>query len=139
MQFYRESDNPGYGAKEHWNAAINAPGASQMRYLKDLMLSKPYFERVPANDFLASGQGEKYDYIALTRGNDYVLAYTCNGSDISLNINKMPWKEYKASWFDPRNGSITKAVIFKNTESVTFDPPGMLKLGNDWVLILEKI
>ncbi len=69
MQFYGQSDNPAYGAREHWDVAINAPGAFQMQYLKKLILSKPYFERVPANDMLAAKQGEKYDYIAITRGN----------------------------------------------------------------------
>lgn len=139
MQFLRQQDNPGYGAKEHWDVAINAPGSSQMKYLKQLMLSKPYFERVPAGELLATKQGDKYDYIALTRGNDYVFAYTCNGSDITLKMNKLPWLEYKASWFDPRTGSTTEIAVNRNSGETTFDPPGEKQFGNDWVLILEKI
>jgi hypothetical protein len=139
MQFYKPTDlNPAYGAKEFWNTAINDPGASQMKYLKQLLLSKPYFERVPASDLLAVKQGERYDYIAVTRGKDYVFAYTCNGSDISLDMKKLSWPEYKVSWFDPRNGEETESGINKNMGTTTFNPPGEKKPGNDWVLVLEK-
>jgi hypothetical protein len=130
---------PAYGTRVYWDTAMNAPGASQMQYLKQLMLSKPYFERVPANDLLAEAQGEKYDYIAVTRGNDYVFAYTWNGRNISLDLQKMPGSEYKASWFDPRTGAYTATGTYKNTGVLTFDPPGEKEPGNDWVLVLEKI
>ncbi len=139
MQFFRQQDNPGYGAKEHWDVAINAPGAAQMKYLKQLILSKPYFERVPANDLLAAKQGEKYDYIAITRGNDYLFAYTFNGSDISIDPTKLQWPEYKVSWFDPRNGAVSETGMGKNDGLMIFDPPGIKQPGNDWVLILQKI
>ena len=109
-----------------------------MKHLKQLILSKPYFERVPANGLLAAKQSEKYDYIAITRGNDYLFAYTCNGSDISLDLNKLQWPEYKASWFDPRNGTISETGISKNYGVRTFDAPWTEEPGNDWVLILEK-
>jgi hypothetical protein len=142
MQFYRLQDNPGYGAKEPWNIAINAPGASQMKYLKQLMLSKPYFERVPAGKLLATEQEDEYDYIALTMGNDYVFAYTFNGSDITLKMNLLSGAEYKVSWFDPHNGTITEIGenigVDRNSGDTTFDPPGEKQPGNDWVLILEK-
>lgn len=144
MQFYKPTDkNPAYGAREYWDVAINAPGASQMQYLKQLMLSRPYFGRVPANDLLASPQGEKYDYIAVTRGDDYVYAYTCNGGNITFKMKDLPMSEYKVSWFDPRNGTTTNTGfnigVAKNSSETTFDPPGEKQPGNDWVLILEKI
>ena len=140
MQFYKSPDrNPEYGAKEYWNTAMNATGASQMKYLKQLMLSKPYFERIPAGELLAGKQGEKYDYIAITRGKKYVFAYTCNGSDISLDMKMLSWPEYKVSWFDPRNGKMTDSGSEKNTGTTTFNPPGDKTKGNDWILILEKI
>jgi hypothetical protein len=139
MQFYKPSDmNPAYGAKEYWNVALNAPGASHMKYLKQLILSKPYFERVPAGELLAGKQGTKYDYIAITRGKDYVFAYTYNGSDISLDMKMLSWPEYKISWFDPRNGKVTYYSKSKNSGITAFDPPGEKTNGNDWVLILEK-
>ena len=80
MQFHKEGDpEPSYGVKDTWDVALNAPGASQMRYLKQLMMSRPYFERIPAQDLLADKPGEKYDYLAATKGKDYAFIYTCNG------------------------------------------------------------
>jgi hypothetical protein len=110
-----------------------------MKYLKQLMMSKPYFERVPASDLLSVKQGNKYDYIALTRGKNYIFAYTCNGSDISLDIKMLPWLEYNVSWFDPRTGKTTYSGIYKNTGTTTFNAPGEKETGNDWVLILQII
>jgi hypothetical protein len=35
MQFHKEDDiESSYGVKETWENALNAPGASQMKYLK---------------------------------------------------------------------------------------------------------
>lgn len=138
MQFYRPGDNAGYGAKEYWNLAIDAPGASQMIHLKNLILLKPFFDRVPANELLTSGQGEKYDYIAVTRGEDYLFAYTWNGNNISLEMSSLPWIRYRASWFDPRSGNVTSAGSYNNSGTMIFDPPGKKENGNDRVLILEK-
>ncbi|HKJ41952.1 MAG TPA: DUF4038 domain-containing protein, partial [Sunxiuqinia sp.] len=73
MQFYGPTDNgSAYGAKEFWTEAINDPGAGQMQYLKKLMLSRPYFQRVPDSTIVNNGtQGEKYNYEIATRGKGY--------------------------------------------------------------------
>ncbi|MGD0343247.1 MAG: glycoside hydrolase family 140 protein, partial [Bacteroidales bacterium] len=140
MQFHKEGDpEPAYGVKDNWDVALNAPGASQMRYLKQLMMSRSYFERIPAQDLLADKQGEKYDYLAATRGKDYAFIYTCNGSTMNINLGKMHWTRLKASWFNPRNGTITKTGTYKAQAIKAFDPPGEKANGNDWVLILDRI
>jgi len=129
---------PAYGTRVTWDIAMDAPGASQMQYLKQLMLSYPYFERVPANDLLAEPQGEKYDYIAVTRGKNYLFAYTYTGRDFSLDLGKLPEGNYSASWFDPRSGKRTVEHTYNNKGIVTFNPPGEEETGNDWVLVLDK-
>jgi hypothetical protein len=139
MQFHKPGDrNPAYGVKEIWDEALNAPAASQMQYLKKLILSRPYFERVPANELLGKEQGLKYNYIAITKGDNYIFAYTCNGSIISLNLKTLNWSDYKASWFNPRDGSINDINTIQSGTAVEFDPPGDIISGNDWVLILDK-
>ena len=54
MQFYRPGDQASFGPKKRWQEAIQDPGAGQMRYVKQLMLSRSYFSRVP-DDSLISG------------------------------------------------------------------------------------
>jgi Protein of unknown function (DUF4038)/Putative collagen-binding domain of a collagenase len=138
MQFYKKSDqNPAYGADKGWSETIDAPGANQMIHLKKLMLSRPYFERIPANELVAS-QGEKYNHIAATRGKTYAFFYTYTGRKIEVKSSLMPQKTSKASWFNPRNGKLIKLGKVENKSITTFDPPGEEKAGNDWVLIIEN-
>jgi len=139
MQFHKEDDaESAYGVKDTWDVALNAPGASQMRYLKDLMLSRSYFDRVPAQDLIADKQGERYDYLAATKGKDYAFIYTCNGSTMRIDLEKMNCGRIKASWYNPRNGIITKIGNYKAKGIKSFDPPGEKVNGNDWVLILDR-
>jgi len=139
MQFHRLTDkNPAYGAKEPWTSAINNQGAYQMQYLKKLIVSKPYFERVPDQSLIAGEQGQKYDYIAATRGRDYAFIYTCNGHNFSVNMGKIKGDKVKASWYNPKNGQSMLIDNFDNNGVREFNPPGDELLGNDWVLVLEK-
>jgi hypothetical protein len=139
MQFHKEGDlESSYGVKDNWHAALDAPGASQMRYLKQLMLSRPYFERIPAQDLIAGKQGERYDYLAATKGRDYAFIYTCNGNTMNIDLEKMHLTSIKALWYNPRNGALTKMGTYKAKGIKTFDPPGEKVNGNDWVLILDR-
>jgi hypothetical protein len=140
MQFHKDSDpESSYGVKDTWDVALNAPGASQVLYLKQLMMSRPYFERVPAQDLLADKQGEKYDYLAAAKGNDYAFVYTCNGSTMKVNLEKLNWDKLKASWFNPRNGTFSEIGTYEAKAIKTFDPPGEKTDGNDWILILDRM
>ena len=139
MQFHKDDKSqPAYGAREFWEEALNAPGASEMIWLKNLMLSRPYFERVPAQEIVANEQGEKYEYIAATRGRNFAFVYTYNGRDFSIKCSELKWKEYKALWYNPRNGEQIIAETFKSDGIKTFNPPGEKTNGNDWVLILDR-
>ncbi|MCB9334184.1 MAG: glycoside hydrolase family 140 protein [Lewinellaceae bacterium] len=139
MQMHKPGNpNPAYGVREYWTEALDAPGARQMHYLKDLMLSKPYFERIPDQSLLASEPGVRYDYQAATRGKDYALIYTYNGRDIAVSMGKIDGTKVKSSWFNPRNGERTSIGVFENTGTRNFDPPGVVEDGNDWVLVLES-
>jgi hypothetical protein len=138
MQFRKAGEKTGaYGANDYWFDAINDPGAGQMIWLKKLMLSKPYFGRIP-DQALVSDQGKKYDYIAATRGKDYAFFYDYSGRNFKVNMKEMPVGKFTASWYNPRNGKETKIGIFATNGIREFNPPGEKKDGNDWVLILEK-
>ena len=140
MQFYKPSDEEAaYGAREYWDEAIDMPGAAQMQHLKTLILSKPFFERVPDQSLIASGQGEKYDYQVGTRGEKYALVYTFNGRNMNIAMGKISGEKVNAWWFNPRNGELTTIGNFENTGVQTFDPPGEQEDGNDWVLVLNSV
>ncbi|HJX71279.1 MAG TPA: glycoside hydrolase family 140 protein, partial [Bacteroidales bacterium] len=139
MQFFKPGDKKGaYGVRKYWYEAIHDPGAGQMIYLKDLMLSRPYFERIPDQSLIAD-QGTKYDFLPATRGGDYAFIYTYTGRVFRVNMGILSGKKVKASWYSPENGSITKAGTFPNEGTMEFDPPGEQQDGNDWVLVLDGI
>jgi hypothetical protein len=139
MQMRKLGEHGGaYGAKDYWFDAINDPGAGQMRYLKALMLSKPYLDRVPDQSLVAGKQGDKYDYIAATRGKDYAFLYAYNGRKFDVNMGKISGAKVKAAWYSPIDGSKKSIGSFANKGVISFDPPGEQKEGNDWVLILES-
>lgn len=140
MQFYRPGDkNPSYGAKEYWTEAINDPGAAQMQYLKKLILSRPFMERVPDQSLIAGENGLKYDFLIATRGTNYAYIYTYNGRKIPVQMEKISGKKVKASWYNPRSGKTQIIGKFANKGTLEFDPPGEAVDGNDWVLILDSI
>lgn len=140
MQMHKPGDaNPAYGVREYWTEALDAPGATQMMHLKKLMLSKPFFERIPDQSLIAAGQGEKYDYIAATRGETYALVYTFNGRELQIAMGKIRGAKVNASWFNPRSGEQTEIGEFENRGTQSFDPPGDIEDGNDWVLILDSV
>jgi hypothetical protein len=140
MQMHKPEDkNAAYGAREYWTEAIDMPGAEQMHHLKDLMLSKSYFDRVPDQSLVADGQGEKYDYQIATRGNDYAMIYTYNGREMKITMGKIAGDKVTASWFNPRNGEITEVGKYENIGTQNFDPPGKIEDGNDWVLVLDSV
>ncbi len=130
--------SPSYGVREYWNKAIDAPGAGQMQYLKKLILSKPFFERIPDQSIIAGENGEKYNYQVATRGENYVLVYTYNGREMNIQMGIISGEMAEASWYNPRNGESTIIGKIENSGIKNFDPPGEVDDGNDWVLVLDS-
>ncbi|MFR9166246.1 MAG: glycoside hydrolase family 140 protein [Dysgonomonas sp.] len=141
MQFYNPSndDEPAYHATMDWKTALNAEGASQMQYFKNLILSYPYYERIPDQSLIHDPQKEKYQRVAATRGKDYALIYTYTGEKFSVNMKKITGKTVNAFWFNPRTGEKTFIREYKNKGVTEFTPPDVPQNGNDRVLIIESV
>jgi hypothetical protein len=137
MQMHRPGDkDANYGVKDAWTKAINDPGAAQMVYIKNLLLSRSYFDRVPDQSLIAGDAGERYNHLVATRGKNYAMVYTYTGRTIPVQMDKISGTRIKASWYSPRNGKTTAIGSFTNKGMQQFDPPGEEKEGNDWVLLL---
>lgn len=138
MQFLKPGETKrAFHAKATWTDALTYPGAKQMIYIKNLMLSRPYFERIPDQSLVAD-QGERYDYIAATRGEKYAFLYTATGRAFKVNTGILKGEKLVATWFNPRTGAETPAGEFDNKGVLEFKPEGEVKHGNDWVLILDS-
>ncbi|MDR2935913.1 MAG: glycoside hydrolase family 140 protein [Rikenellaceae bacterium] len=135
MQFTKSGAGGGYGNRMLWTEALYLPGAQQLKYLKNLILSVPFFDRIPDQSVLIGNTGERYDRIIATRGNDYILAYTYNGCDIEVDLTKISGAKKDAWWMNPRNGEMTYIGSYDG-KSARFYPAGRYRVGNDWVLVV---
>ncbi|WPQ65254.1 glycoside hydrolase family 140 protein [Chitinophaga sancti] len=138
MQFHKAKEKGVYGVREVYTDALNAPGAGQMKYLKQLLLSRSYFDRVPDQSLLAKDTGTQHQRILATRGKTYAFYYTATGRSIPVQLGKIEAGYIKASWYDPRTGYTSRIGTFPNKGVKVFDPPGKEEEGNDWVLILDR-
>jgi hypothetical protein len=127
----------GNGSPKTWEQAMQDPGAGQMLHLKSLILSRPFFERVPDQTLLVGPNGKRYDYIAATRGERYAMLYTYTGRPFEVNLDKLAGRLVKAAWFNPRSGEEQAIGTFERKGTRTFTPPGRAVPGNDWVLLLD--
>ena len=137
MQFFKGGEAGSYGANQPWRKAIDDPGSSQMQYLKQLMLSRSYFDRIPDQTVMAGENGTRYDRVAVTRGKDYLFAYTYTGKPFRVRLGVLTGASVRASWFDPRDGSQQPIGVLQNTGVREFTPPGKPEPGNDRVLVLD--
>lgn len=125
-----------YGPTKTWKQTLHAEGAEQMQWVKKLVLSKPYLDRVP-DQSLINNQGERYNYLVATTGKGYAFIYTYTGRNMEVNFGRYAGKKVKSAWYNPRNGQYIAIGISENNGQIkTFNPPGEEKAGNDWVLVL---
>jgi len=137
-QVYKEGENkPESGAKLSFIEALDDIGSFHLQHLKNLILSRSYFVRVNDQNIVSEDGGEKYDRIIVSRGKDYLLAYTYTGREFTIKLGSVSGLELNAWWYNPRTGESTKISTFENQGSKLFDPPGDKVNGNDWVLVLD--
>ena len=136
MQFYRPGLPPAYYCTEAWYDALNDPGFNQMKYLKRLMLSLPYLERIPDQSVIMDN-GTRYDRLIATRGKDYMLVYDYTMRDITLDLTKITGKKKRIYWMNAATGEMTDLGIVKDGIH-TFRPKDFINQKdtiNDGVLI----
>ncbi len=134
MQFFRPGINAAYGATEAWWDALNNPGFSQMYYLKNLMLTFPFFDRVPDQSIITGTNGERYDRLIATRGNDYLLVYNYTGRPMQVDLSKISGAKKNLWWYQAKSGQLEYIGEF-DSKVHTFQPDCGYSSGNDYVLI----
>lgn len=127
-----------------WQKALEQPGSSHMKYAKQLLLSRPYFSRVPADDVIIKDKVEtsipgrgRYRFVATkdSKGS-YAMVYAPVGRSFSVNMEVINDKRVVAWWFNPRNGKSRKIGVFDNKGICLFNPPALGEMV-DWILVLD--
>jgi hypothetical protein len=130
---YREAVN---GPHFYWQQAMELPGANQMIYVKRLLLSRPFLDRVPDQSIIVENNNATAERIEATRGNDYIFIYSATGNSFTVTMGKISGAKLNAQWYNPRNGEIKKLNQLNNKGQQKFDPPSS-GYGQDWILILD--
>jgi hypothetical protein len=123
----------------HWRDALNAPGAVQVAHVKSLMLSRPYFSRIPDQSVVLSEVGEGRRYVSATRDRNgsYIMIYLPEGQPVEVDMIKLSGSKAAAWWFDPRTGNPTRIEgDLPTNQPHRFTPPSS-GWGNDWILVLD--
>lgn len=135
IQFYNgDEETAEYGATTVWTEALRAPGFRQMKYLKMLIESFPYFERVPDQDILLSN-GDRYDRAFATKGEDYMLVYTYANNPLEIDLTRISGNNKRAFWYDVTDGSVMEIGRLSGTSAV-LQYAGPIGPGYDHVLIV---
>jgi Protein of unknown function (DUF4038)/Putative collagen-binding domain of a collagenase len=120
-----------------WRAAANAEGATQMQYLKKLILSRPYFTRIADQSIIASDKGNTYVdliYATADEKKSYAMIYLPQNKSVNIDLSKISGKEKNSWWYDPRTGVSIRGKTIKGNEIKNFEPPSN---GKDWVLVID--
>lgn len=134
-QMYAAGRKPVNGPLMYWQEALHRPGANEMRYLKELVESRPFLSRVPDQTIVADAL-EGADHLAATRGDGYAFVYDAQGRPFTVNLGKISGDRVRCWWFNPRTGDSAEAGAFENRGTHDFVAPSE-GFGSDWVLILD--
>lgn len=123
-------------ADRPWPEAIERPGANQMQYLRALMESRPFVERVPDQALLVTLAGAAESHIRATRAADgsYALVYLPVREAVTINLERLTGRGMVAWWYNPRTGEATAIGQVHAMGKASFTPPVD---GPDWVLVLD--
>ncbi|MEL6650055.1 MAG: glycoside hydrolase family 140 protein, partial [Bacteroidota bacterium] len=141
------------GATQSWYEALDAPGSFQMRHLRNLMLSRPYFERIPDQSVLIDdgaswpAEGNEANHIRACRDGSlreadasYIMVYYPYFYRVKINTESIPGKELHIWWYSPRDGIAYSLGKYDNEGTFSLPwgrmiTPGMG--GSDWVLVID--
>jgi hypothetical protein len=149
-QMWSREREPITFAMPPWDEALLRPGAAQMVHLKNLLLSRPYLSRIPAQDMLpdvprtppVASTGDRLNparaaHPVATRcaGGHYGMVYFPQAGQ-SLRVDARSLKgPLKVWWYDPRDGR-GHLVGEHPSHILSFTSP---IAGPDWVLMLDSI
>ncbi len=124
-------------ARMGWVEALYRPGAREMRFLRELVESRPFFDRIRDPLMIAGDTGEGGLHMEATRDQSGTFAFIylpTNGRPADINLRPLKVKTIRAWWYDPRTGVGQLIGLVDGGGAMMFRPP---PYGPDWVLVLD--
>ena len=132
-------NNPLWGLKTGWQAAMDSAGSLSMKHMGNLFNSRAWSSLVPDynHTVVTAGYGTfsstSYLSAARTVNGNTIIAYIPTLRTISVDMTKVSGSQAKAWWFHPSSGVATLIGTYANTGSREFTP----EANGDWVLVLD--
>lgn len=132
-QMYDTGHRPLWDVVTPWHQALDLPGANQLVYLKQLMLSRPFLTRIPDQSILSGDIADGTRRVQATRdgtlGNSdatYIFAYIPRSISVAVNTALISNDTLRVWWLNPRTGEVTPPVEHPNASDMVFSPPAEL-------------
>lgn len=136
IQWTRAGEDTGRGGDVPWFENLDAPGALQMRHLRQLMESRAFLTRIPDQALVVRHEGELEAVGTRDSEGSYAMVYLPTGAAVTVDLDRVAGDSVRASWFDPRDGSYRAIGEFPGQGTRRFVPPSSGD-DNDWVLVLD--
>ena len=138
-QMYTLDKMPINGPLKPWQISLDLPMANQMKHLKKLMLSKPYFSRIPDSGMVVSVQEDDDHFVIATRDieGSYAMVYFPTGKTVEIDFSVLKNPKLGGNWYDPRTGvsfPYSGSALIKGKNKISTPSSGK---GQDWVLVVE--
>jgi len=121
-----------------WLEALHRPGAQQVKYLRRLVESRPFFTRIPDQSLVVESDHQQgFEHMLATRDQaaTYAMIYVpMNRYAFSLNLTPFAGKTLTCHWYDPQNGFAHPAGEVHASGIHQLKSPAK---GKDWVLVLD--
>lgn len=123
-----------------WKESLDLPGATQMGYVKKLMLSQSVLDRIPDQSLIVQDNPKDSAYCSATRAADghYAFVYTPTGKIVQVKTTNLRGTGLLVRWFNPRNGEFSTPKKIKREPVLSFKPPTSGNPQSDWVLVLSS-
>jgi hypothetical protein len=139
---FNQADDPIdiWSPPDYWDVAIDYPGASQMQHLRALIESRPFFTRIPGQDFVISPADDDVPtHMHATRDSSgrYAMVYIPGADrDVTVNMGLITGSTARAWWYSPVNGASSIIGEYSSSGSRTFSTPSD---GDDWILLVDDL
>ena len=139
-QMWDGKGKPPADPRRSWKEAAQLPGATQVGYLRKLMLSRPFVTRIPDQSLIGGQNPPGPTHLRATRDAEgtYAFIYSPDGQPFLVNYTKLTGKQLRITWFDPRRGLAQAAGETPGNSMKEFTPPTRGQ-WQDWVLVLDDV
>jgi hypothetical protein len=119
-----------------WQDALHLPGSGQQQHAKHLILSRPFFERVPDQALIVGDGRSGSHHVQATCSSDgrYAFVYLPFYAPVDIDLDRLSGDTLTSWWYNPRTGTAQQFDSIARSGTHTFTPPSG---GPDWVLVLD--